>query len=141
LSRIEHLGIAVRDLDEALELYQDSFDLTVRHHEIIEEQGVEAVALEVGGTLVELLKPIREDSPVARFLADRGPGIHHVAYLVEDIEEALGNLRASGVRLIDERPRVGVGGKLIAFVHPKSTFGVLTELVQLPRDDDAGGAS
>lgn len=138
-TRVEHLGIAVTDLDEALELYRDGFALVLRHHEVIEDQGVEAITLEVGDTLVELLRPVRDDSPVARFLAERGPGIHHVAYLVDDLEEALSTLRARGVRLVDERPRVGVGGKLIAFVHPKSTLGVLTELVQLP-DEDGGGA-
>jgi methylmalonyl-CoA epimerase len=132
-SRIEHLGLAVTDLEAALELYRERFDLVVHHHEVIEDQGVEAVALQIGESLVELLRPIKEDSPVGRFLAERGPGLHHVAYAVEDIEEALVVLRDRGVRLIDEVPRIGVGGKRIAFLHPKSTFGVLTELVEPAR--------
>lgn len=130
LSRIDHLGIAVVDLDEALALYQDGFSLRVDHREVLEDQGVEAVALSVGESTIELLKPIREDSPVSRFLADRGPGLHHIAYRVEDIEAALVHLKATGIRLVDETPRVGLGGTRIAFVHPKSTFGVLSELVQ-----------
>jgi len=93
---------------------------------------VEAVALQLGESVIELLRPIRDDSPVARFLAERGPGIHHVAYQVDDIEAALAGLREAGVRLIDETPRTGLGGTKIAFVHPKSTFGVLSELVQRP---------
>lgn len=136
-SRIEHLGVAVTDLEAALELYRERFDLVVHHHEIIEDQGVEAVALQVGESLVELLRPIRDDSPVARFLAERGPGIHHVAYAVDDIDEALARLRDQGVRLVDERPRRGVGGKRIAFLHPKGTLGVLTELVEPAKDEAA----
>jgi methylmalonyl-CoA epimerase len=143
-SRIEHLGLAVTDLGAALALYQQRFDLVVRHHEVIEDQGVEAVALQVGESLIELLLPIREDSPVARFLAERGPGLHHVAYAVDDIDEALARLREAGVRLVDESPRLGVGGKRIAFLHPKSTFGVLTELVEpatRPSSPDDGPAT
>jgi methylmalonyl-CoA/ethylmalonyl-CoA epimerase len=130
LTRVDHLGIAVRDLDEALATYAQAFALRVDHREIIDDQGVEAVALRVGESSVELLRPTRDDSPIARFLAERGPGIHHVAYAVDDIEAALIMLRSQGVRLIDERPRNGLGGKRIAFIHPKSTFGVLTELVE-----------
>lgn len=129
-SHIEHLGLAVDDLESALALYRERFDLVVRHREVIEDQGVEAVALQVGESLVELLRPLSEDSPVGRFLAERGPGIHHVAYAVDDIEEALASLREQGIRLVDEVPRIGVGGKRIAFLHPKSTMGVLTELVE-----------
>jgi methylmalonyl-CoA epimerase len=122
--------LAVDDLEAALALYRERFDLVVKHREVLEEQGVEAVALQVGESLVELLRPLSEDSPVGRFLAQRGPGIHHVAYAVDDIVMALEVLRARGFRLIDEVPRVGVGGKRIAFLHPKSTLGVLTELVE-----------
>jgi len=132
LTRIDHLGLAVTDLDEALALYGGAFALVTHHREVLEDQGVEAVALQLGESVIELLRPIRDDSPVARFLAERGPGIHHVAYLVDDIEAALAALREAGVRLIDEIPRAGLGGTKIAFVHPKSTFGVLSELVQRP---------
>lgn len=132
LTRIDHLGLAVTDLDEALALYGGAFALITHHREVLEDQGVEAVALQLGESVIELLRPIRDDSPVARFLAERGPGIHHVAYQVDDIEAALAGLREAGVRLIDEIPRAGLGGTKIAFVHPKSTFGVLSELVQRP---------
>ena len=129
-SRIDHLGVAVADLDIALALYEGSFGLQVHHREVIEDQGVEAVALQIGETSIELLRPIRDDSPIARFLADKGPGFHHIAYSVDDIEGALARLKDQGVRLVDETPRVGLGGSKIAFVHPKSTFGVLSEIVQ-----------
>jgi methylmalonyl-CoA/ethylmalonyl-CoA epimerase len=133
LTRIDHLGIAVTDLDEALALYGGAFALVTHHREILKDQGVEAVALQVGESTIELLRPTRDDSPVARFLAERGPGIHHVAYRVDDIEAALTELREAGVRLIDQTPRIGLAGTRIAFVHPKSTFGVLSELVQRPQ--------
>jgi methylmalonyl-CoA/ethylmalonyl-CoA epimerase len=129
-SRIDHLGVAVADLDVALTLYEGSFGLRVHHREVIEDQGVEAVALQIGETNIELLRPTRDDSPIARFLADKGPGIHHIAYSVDDIVGALTRLKEQGVRLVDETPRIGLGGSKIAFVHPKSTFGVLSELVQ-----------
>ncbi len=132
LSRIDHLGIAVNDLDEALALYRSGLGLEVHHREILQDQGVEAVALQVGESAIELLRPIRDDSPVARFLAEHGPGIHHVAYRVDDIEAALAHLKTAGVRLVDETPRIGLGGTRIAFLHPKSTFGVLSELVERP---------
>jgi methylmalonyl-CoA/ethylmalonyl-CoA epimerase len=130
LTKIDHLGIAVRDLDEALATYAGAFALEVDHREIIEDQGVEAIALRVGESAVELLRPIRDDTSIGRFLAERGPGLHHVAYAVDDLEAALATLRAQGVRLVDDRPRIGLGGKKIAFVHPQSTFGVLSELVE-----------
>lgn len=133
-SRIDHLGVAVADLDVALALYEDSFGLQVHHREVIEDQGVEAVALQIGETSIELLRPTRDDSPIARFLAEKGPGIHHIAYSVDDIESALARLKDQGVRLVDETPRVGLGGSMIAFVHPKSTFGVLSEIVQRSRE-------
>ncbi|MHB8868481.1 MAG: methylmalonyl-CoA epimerase [Thermoleophilia bacterium] len=129
-SKIDHLGIAVADLDAALALYEVGFALHVHHREILEDQGVEAVALEIGQTTIELLRPTREDSPVARFLADKGPGVHHVAYAVDDIVGTLAELKGQGVRLVDETPRIGLGGTKIAFIHPKSTFGVLSELVE-----------
>jgi len=129
-SKIDHLGVAVSDLDAALALYEGGLGLLVHHREIIEEQGVEAVALQIGETNIELLRPTREDSPVARFLADKGPGIHHIAYAVDDIVGALSRLKEQGVRLVDETPRIGLAGSKIAFVHPKSTFGVLSELVE-----------
>ncbi|GAB4258898.1 MAG: methylmalonyl-CoA epimerase [Thermoleophilia bacterium] len=130
LSRIDHLGVAVADLDAALALYEGGLGLRVRHREVLEEQGVEAVALQIGESTIELLRPTRADSPVGRFLAEKGPGIHHLAYAVDDIEAALAELKAGGVRLIDETPRIGLGGTKIAFIHPKSTYGVLSELVQ-----------
>ena len=133
LTRVDHLGIAVRDLDEALVVYAQAFALEIDHRGTIDDQGVEAVALRVGESAVELLRPTRDDSPIARFLDENGPGIHHVAYAVDDLESALAALKAQGVRLVDEQPRVGLGGKRIAFVHPKSTFGVLTELVEVAR--------
>jgi methylmalonyl-CoA/ethylmalonyl-CoA epimerase len=132
LTRIDHLGLAVTDLEEALAIYGGAFALVTHHRETLEDQGVEAVALQLGESVIELLGPIRVDSPIARFLAERGPGFHHVAYRVDDIEAALAGLREAGVRLIDETPRTGLGGTKIAFVHPKSTFGVLSELVQRP---------
>jgi methylmalonyl-CoA/ethylmalonyl-CoA epimerase len=124
------LGFAVADLDAALALYEGSLDLRVHHREILEDQGVEAVSLKVGQSAIELLRPIRDDSPVGRFLAEKGPGIHHLAYAVDDIEAALARLKADGIRLVDETPRVGLGGTKIAFIHPRSTFGVLSELVE-----------
>jgi len=132
LSRIDHLGIAVADLDAALALYERGLALRVHHRETLEDQGVEAVALQIGESTIELLRPIRDDSPVARFLADKGPGVHHVAYAVDDIVAALAHLKGAGVRLVDEEPRIGLGGTRIAFVHPRSTFGVLSELVERP---------
>ena len=133
LTRVDHLGIAVRDLDEALAVYAQAFALEIDHRGVVDDQGVEAVALRVGESMVELLRPVKDDSPVARFLAEKGPGLHHVAYAVDDLDAALQSLQAQGVRLVDERPRLGLGGRRIAFVHPKSTFGVLTELVEVAR--------
>ena len=120
------------DLDEAIALYEGRFSLSVHHREVIAEQGVEAVALTVGESHIELLRPLSPESPVGRFLAERGPGLHHVAYAVDDIEAALRWLGERGVRLVDEKPRVGLNGTRIAFLHPKSTLGLLTELVETP---------
>ena len=131
--RIDHIGVAVDDLEGAVALYEQSFAMEVSHREVVEQQGVEAVLLDVGEGHVELLKPLSAESPVGRFLEANGPGLHHVAYQVADIDQALADLRAAGLRLIDEEPRVGMRESRIAFLHPKATGGVLTELVE-PRE-------
>jgi methylmalonyl-CoA epimerase len=128
--RIDHIGVAVEDLDEAVALYSERFEMPVQHRETVEEQGVEAVLLGVGESHVELLRPLGPETAVARFLERSGPGLHHVAYATADIESALERARAEGLRLIDERPRTGIRGSRVAFLHPKSTGGVLTELVE-----------
>jgi methylmalonyl-CoA/ethylmalonyl-CoA epimerase len=128
--RIDHIGVAVDDLDSAVELYKRKFDMAEQHRETVEEQGVEAVLLEVGEGHVELIRPLSEESGVAKWLEKNGPGMHHVAYQTDDIERALGAVRDAGLRLIDEEPRVGIRGSRVAFLHPKSTGGVLTELVE-----------
>jgi methylmalonyl-CoA epimerase len=129
-TRIDHIGVAVEQLEPALELYRDSLELELAHREIVEEQGVEAVLLDVGENHVELLAPLSPDTPVGRFLAKNGPGLHHVAYQVDDIDGALEELKQAGLALIDERPRSGIRGSRVAFVHPRSTAGVLTEIVE-----------
>jgi methylmalonyl-CoA/ethylmalonyl-CoA epimerase len=129
-SRIDHIGVAVEEIEPALALYRDSFALEVAHREVVEEQGVEAVLLDVGENHVELLAPLGPETPVGRFLARQGPGLHHVAYQVEDIETTLGALRREGLQLIDEQPRTGIRGSRVAFLHPRATAGVLTEIVQ-----------
>jgi methylmalonyl-CoA epimerase len=129
-SRIDHIGVAVAEIEPALELYRDSFQLEVAHREVVEEQGVEALLLDVGENHVELLAPLGEDTPVGRFLAKQGPGLHHVAYQVEDIDAVLEQLKAAGMRLIDEQPRRGIRGSRVAFMHPRSSAGVLTEIVE-----------
>ena len=128
--RIDHIGVAVEDLDAAMELYRDRLDMREQHRETVEEFGVEAVLLEVGESHVELLRPLSEDTNVARFIERNGPGIHHVAYGTDDIDAALDAARAAGLRLIDEEPRRGIRGSRVAFMHPKATAGVLTELVE-----------
>jgi methylmalonyl-CoA epimerase len=128
--RIDHIGVAVEDLDAAIQLYETRFGMRQQHRETVDEQGVEAVLLEVGEGHVELLRPLGEDTPVGKFLAGRGPGLHHVAYQADDIEATLGSLRDAGVGLIDETPRIGIQGKRVAFLHPRATGGVLTELVE-----------
>jgi methylmalonyl-CoA epimerase len=130
LDRIDHTGVAVDDLDAAIKLYEEVLGMPLVHRETVAEQGVEAVLLDVGDGHVELLSPLGEDTPVGRFLARKGPGLHHVAYAVEDIEATLEQLSAAGVELIDAKPRVGIRGSLVAFLHPRSTGGVLTEIVQ-----------
>jgi methylmalonyl-CoA epimerase len=129
-SRIDHIGVAVEALDPALELYGASLDLDLAHREVVAEQGVEAVLLDVGENHVELLAPLGPDTPVGRFLARNGPGLHHVAYQVEDVQATLEQLRGAGIQLIDEQPRNGIRGSRVAFLHPRSTLGVLTEIVQ-----------
>ena len=128
--RIDHIGVAVDDLEEAVSLYSERLGMPVQHRETVEEQGVEAVLLGVGESHVELLSPLSPETAVGRFLERNGPGMHHVAYGTDDIESALEDARAAGLALIDERPRTGIRGSRVAFVHPKSTGGVLTELVQ-----------
>jgi methylmalonyl-CoA epimerase len=128
--RIDHIGIAVNDLDAAMELYGSGFDMAEQHRETVEEQGVEAVLLEVGEGHIELIRPLSPDNGVGKFIARNGEGVHHVAYQVDDIEAALKRVREGGLRLIDTQPRVGIRGSRVAFLHPRSTGGVLTELVQ-----------
>ncbi len=128
--RIDHIGVAVEDLDEALALYEERFGMPVQHRETVEEQGVEAVLVGVGESHVELLRPLAPDTAVGQFLARRGPGLHHVAYGTDDIQSALDAVRSAGLALIDEQPRSGIRGTRVAFLHPKSTGGVLTELVE-----------
>ncbi len=134
---IDHIGVAVEDLDEGIALYRDRLDMREQHRETVEAFGVEAVLLEIGGAHIELLTPISPESAVARFLDQKGPGMHHVAYRTDDIDAALERLRESGVRLIDSEPRIGIRESRVAFVHPKSTGGVLTEIVQ-PSEDTHG---
>jgi methylmalonyl-CoA epimerase len=128
--RIDHVGVAVEDLDGALELYEGSFGMPVAHRETVEEQGVEAVLLDVGEGHVELLRPLGPETAVGKFLARKGPGLHHVAYAVEDIDTTLRALSDAGLSLIDEQARVGIRQSRVAFVHPRSTGGVLTEIVE-----------
>jgi methylmalonyl-CoA/ethylmalonyl-CoA epimerase len=138
LTRIDHVGIAVRDLDASIEFYSTTFGLTVAGRETNEAQGVREAMLYVadspgGASYVQLLEPLAEDTPVGKFLAARGEGVHHIGYGVDDVARALDDLREKGVRLVDERPRHGSLGASIAFLHPKSVGGVLTELVQAAR--------
>ncbi len=128
--RIDHIGVAVEDLDEAIGLYNQRFGMREQHRETVEAFGVEAVLLDVGDGHVELLRPLSAESGIGRFLEKNGPGMHHVAYQTDDIEAALGAVRDAGLRLIDEEPRKGIRGSRVAFLHPKSTGGVLTELTE-----------
>jgi methylmalonyl-CoA/ethylmalonyl-CoA epimerase len=127
--RIHHLGVAVEDLDEAVTTYERLFGARLEHRDRVEEQGVEAVSLRVGESRVELLASLGDDTPVGKFLADRGPGMHHVAYEVDDIRSSLAELAERGAELIDDEPRAGLFGLQVAFVHPHSVHGVLAELV------------
>ncbi|HEY5196551.1 MAG TPA: methylmalonyl-CoA epimerase [Solirubrobacteraceae bacterium] len=128
--RIDHVGVAVADLKSAVALLSGTFGMTLTHRETVESQGVEAVLLDVGDSHVELLAPTGEDTPIGRFLARKGPGMHHVAYQVADIDAALAKLTQEGVRLIDAAPRPGLRGSRVAFLHPAACGGVLTELVE-----------
>ena len=130
---IHHVGFAVSDLDEAVATYARLFGAVVEHRETLAEQGAEAVSLDVGGSRVELLAPRGDDTPVGRFLARRGPGMHHVAYEVDDVGLAIAELAAAGAQLVDERPRAGLFGLEVAFVHPDAVHGVLTEVVSRGR--------
>jgi methylmalonyl-CoA/ethylmalonyl-CoA epimerase len=128
--RIDHIGVAVEDLDAAIGLYQDSFEMQLAHRETVEDQGVEAVLLDVGEGHVELLRPLGPDTAVGKYLAKRGPGLHHVAYAVGDIDAALAALEEAGVEMIDKQARIGIRGSRVAFLHPRSTGSVLTEIVE-----------
>ncbi len=127
---IDHVGVAVSDLEAALTLYEGTFGMALVHRETVSEQGVEAALLDIGDSHVELLCPTGPETPVGKFIERHGEGLHHVAYRVADIEATLGELRRAGVKLIDEAPRVGIRRSRVAFLHPKSTGGVLTELVE-----------
>lgn len=128
--KLDHIGIATKEIDAALALWRDTLGLELDHREEITEQGVRVGMLAIGDTHVELLEPLTEDSPVGRFLDKRGPGIHHIAVRVDDIRKELAKFKSNGARLIDEEPRVGARGCLVAFIHPQSAGGVLLELVQ-----------
>ena len=128
--RIDHVGVAVEDLDEAIALYEQSFEMQMAHRETVESQGVEAVLVDVGDGDLELLRPLAADTAVGKFLQKRGPGLHHVAYAVGDIDAVLASLSDAGVDLIDAEARVGIRGSRVAFLHPRSTGSVLTEIVE-----------
>jgi methylmalonyl-CoA/ethylmalonyl-CoA epimerase len=128
--RIDHIGVAVEDIDAALALYKTSFEMALAHRETVESQGVEAVLLDVGDGHVELLRPLGPDTAVGKFLARKGPGLHHVAYAVEDIDATLERLASAGIELIDSEARTGIRESRVAFLHPRSTGGVLTEIVE-----------
>jgi methylmalonyl-CoA/ethylmalonyl-CoA epimerase len=134
LSTIDHVGVAVENIDSALALYRDVLKMPLVHRETVAEQGVDAALLDVGDSHVELLQPLGPETAVGKFLARRGPGLHHVAYRVASVEDALNELAAAGLRLIDDHPRNGIRGSRVAFLHPASTGGVLTEIVQ-PAED------
>jgi methylmalonyl-CoA epimerase len=130
LTAIDHIGVAVESIDEALPLYRQTLKMELVHRETVSDQGVEAALLDIGESHIELLAPLGPDTGVARFLAKRGAGMHHVAYRVDDVEQTLAALKDAGVRVIDEQPRNGIRGSRVAFLHPASTGGVLTEIVQ-----------
>jgi methylmalonyl-CoA/ethylmalonyl-CoA epimerase len=128
--RIDHIGVAVEDIDAAIELYRDGFGMELAHRETVESQGVEAVLLDVGDGHVELLAPLGPETPVGKYMAKNGAGLHHVAYAVDDIDAALEKIAAAGIQLIDSEPRIGIRDSRVAFLHPRSTGGVLTEIVE-----------
>jgi methylmalonyl-CoA/ethylmalonyl-CoA epimerase len=131
--RIDHVGVAVEDLEGAISLYEKTMEMQLAHRETVDSQGVEAVLLDVGDGHVELLRPLGPDTAVGKFIAKRGPGLHHVAYAVGDIDAALASLSEAGIELIDSEARVGIRGSRVAFVHPGSTGSVLTEIVEPAR--------
>ncbi|NMA86791.1 MAG: methylmalonyl-CoA epimerase [Tissierellia bacterium] len=130
VKKVDHIGIAVKNLEEALEFYENTLGIKCVETEVVEEQKVKVAFLPIGDTEVELLESTEEDGPIAKFIEKRGEGIQHIAYRVDNIEEAIVELQAKGIRMIDEKPRYGAGGAKIAFLHPKSTFGVLIELCE-----------
>ena len=130
LTEIDHVAIAVRDLEAAIDFYRDTFGCEVEHREVVERDGVEEALLKVADSYIQLLTPTRDDSPVAKYLATKGEGIHHVGYRVDDCAKALDSVKQHGYRVIDEQPRPGSRGTTVAFVHPKTAFGTLIELVQ-----------
>ena len=130
LTEIDHVAIAVDDLEAAIDYYRDTFGCEVAHREVVERDGVEEALLKVAESYIQLLMPVRDDSTVAKYLAAKGPGIHHVGYRVADCGAALERVKAEGHRVIDEAPRPGSRGTTVAFVHPKTAFGTLIELVQ-----------
>jgi len=128
--RIDHIGVAVENIDAALALYGTHFEMELAHRETVEEQGVEAVLLDVGDGHVELLAPLGPETPVGKFMTKNGAGLHHVAYAVDDIDATLERLAGAGIQLIDSKPRIGIRESRVAFLHPRSTGGVLTEIVE-----------
>ncbi len=132
IKRIDHIAIAIEDLNQSLGFWEQALGLHVHEVRNVPEQAVDIAFLPVGASEVELVKPVTADSGIAKWMAKRGPGIHHICFEVDDIRQTLADLSAQGMELIDQEPRVGVGGKLYAFVHPKSTGGVLVELYQVP---------
>lgn len=131
---LDHIGIAVRDLEAAVRTYEDALGLACRHRETVEDQDVKTAFLPLGDTRLELLEPLSPEGPVGRFLSRRGEGVHHLCFAVDDIRASLARCREAGATLIDEEPRRGADGKWVAFLHPKSTHGVLVELSQTVRD-------
>lgn len=131
LLNLDHVGIAVRDLDAAIDGFASRYGVVPLYREVVEEQGVEEAMIPVGGSMVQLIRPLSEDTPVGRFLARHGEGMHHVAFAVSSIEAALDHLRSEGARLVDESPRPGGRGSRIAFVHPADLGGTLVELVEM----------
>ena len=136
LENLYHVAIAVRDLEQAEKIYESALGLKVGHREVVEDQGVRTSMLvpEMGGTAIELLEPIDGNSPISKFLEKRGEGIHHICFLVDDIESALKRLKHRGVRLIDETPRPGAYNSRVAFIHPKAMSGVLVELAEINKE-------
>lgn len=130
VTKIDHIGIAVKNLEETLKFYEEVLGIKCVGTEVVEEQKVKTAFLPIGDTKIELLEATAEDSPIAKFIEKRGEGVQHIAYRVENIEKALDKVKEKGIRLIDEKPRKGAGGAKIAFLHPKSTYGVLIELCE-----------